>query len=434
MTIVIPILCLVIFLAFGMPIAFSLGISGALGLLLFSGWDTFLGLMQTTPYESVKSFLLSAIPMFILMAAFMTVSGIMKDLFNSAYKWLGNLPGGLGIATVFAGAMMGAVSGSSQASAAAMAKAAAPEMRKYKYSTPFTMGVISMSGTLAVMIPPSIILILYGILTETGVGSLLIAGIIPGILTALGYIIVIFIWVKLKPEIAPKIPERPSLAEKVSSLKNIWPMLLIIIAVMGGIYSGLVSATEAGALGALITLIIVVLMRRMSFSKLEEAFNDTIKSTTMILTIIVGAHIFSYFLTMTQVTQKLVTVVEGLEVSKYWILFIIIAIYLILGFFMDQIAILILTLPLTFPIIISLGFDPIWFGIIVTKTVEIGLVSPPVGMNVFVATGAAGVKTAEGFKGVTWFVLMDLLILLIIIALPFITLWLPEMMVKLNNG
>lgn len=430
MTILIPLLCLVVLLAIGMPIAFSLGIAGSIGLLMFSGLDAFLGIMQTTPYESVKSFLLSAIPMFILMASFMTVSGIMKDLFNSAYKWLGNLPGGLGIATVFAGAMMGAVSGSSQASAAAMAKAAAPEMRKYKYSTPFTMGVISMSGTLAVMIPPSIILILYGILTETGVGSLLIAGIVPGILTALGYIVVIFIWVKLKPDIAPKIPERASLSEKVSSLKNIWPMLLIIIAVMGGIYGGVVTATEAGALGAFITLIIVVLMKRMNFSKLETAFNDTIKSTTMILTIIVGAHIFSYFLTMTQVTQKLVMFVQGLEVSKYWILFIIIAIYLVLGFFMDQIAILILTLPLTFPIIMSLGFNPIWFGIIVTKTVEIGLVSPPVGMNVFVATGAAGVKTSEGFKGVTWFVLMDLLILLIIIALPFITLWLPEMMIK----
>lgn len=430
MSVAIPLILLLLFLAFGMPIAFALGIAGSIGLLINSGWDSFLGIMQTAPYDSVKSFIMTSIPMFILMASLMTVSGIMKDLFQAAYKWLGKLPGGLGIATVFAGAMMASVSGSSQASAAAMSKAAAPEMKKYNYDTAFTMGVVSMAGTLAVMIPPSIILILYGILTETGVGSLLIAGIIPGILTAIGYIIVIFVWVKFKPEIAPKIEINPTMKEKFVALKNIWPMLIIILAVIGGIYSGLVTATEAGAMGAFITLVVVFIMGRMNLNKFGEALTDTIKSTTMIMTIIIGAHIFSYFLTLTQSTQRIVGIVEGLDTSKYWILAIIIIIYLILGFFMDQIAILILTLPLTFPIITSLGFDPVWFGIIVTKTVEIGLVTPPVGMNVFVATGAAGVKTAEGFKGVTWFVIMDLFILVLLILMPFITLWLPELMIK----
>jgi len=430
MTIIIPLLLLFIFLALGMPIAFALGVSGSIGLVIHSGWDTFFGVISTAPADSVKSFILSAIPMFILMASFMTVSGIMKDLFSSAYKWLGRLPGGLGIATIFAGALMGAVSGSSQASAAALSKAAAPEMRKYKYNTAFTMGVISMSGTLAVMIPPSIVLILYGILTETGVGSLLIAGVVPGILTALGYIITIYIWVKINPNVAPATPTKIPFREKIFSLKNIWPMILIIIIVIGGIYSGIVTATEAGALGAFITLIVIIIMRRINKKKFSEALNDTIRSTTMILTIIIGAHVFSYFLTMTQITQKIVTYVESLDVSKFIILSIIILIYLILGFFMDQIAILILTLPLTFPIIVALGFNPIWFGIIVTKTVEIGLVTPPVGLNVFVATGAAGVKPTEGFKGVTWFVLVDLLILILLIALPFITLWLPDMMIE----
>lgn len=430
MTVAIPLILMLLLLALGMPIAFALGIAGSIGLLMNSGWDSFLGIMQTAPYDSVKSFIMTSIPMFILMASLMTVSGIMKDLFQAAYKWLGKLPGGLGIATVFAGAMMAAVSGSSQASAAAMSKAAAPEMKKYNYNTAFTMGVVSMSGTLAVMIPPSIILILYGILTETGVGSLLIAGILPGILTALGYIIVIFIWVKMRPEIAPKIEINPTMKEKIHALKDIWPMLVIVIAVIGGIYSGLVTATEAGAMGAFITLLVVLLMGRLNMKKFGVALTDTIKSTTMIMTIIIGAHIFSYFLTLTQSTQKIVGVVESLEVSKYWILLIIVIIYLILGFFMDQIAILILTLPLTFPIITSLGFNPVWFGIIITKTVEIGLVTPPVGMNVFVATGAAGVKAAEGFKGVTWFVIMDLLILALLIAMPALTLWLPELMIK----
>lgn len=430
MTVAIPLILMLLLLALGMPIAFALGIAGSIGLLMNSGWDSFLGIMQTAPYDSVKSFIMTSIPMFILMASLMTVSGIMKDLFQAAYKWLGKLPGGLGIATVFAGAMMAAVSGSSQASAAAMSKAAAPEMKKYNYNTAFTMGVVSMSGTLAVMIPPSIILILYGILTETGVGSLLIAGILPGILTALGYIIVIFIWVKMRPEIAPKIEINPTMKEKIHALKDIWPMLVIVIAVIGGIYSGLVTATEAGAMGAFITLLVVLLMGRLNMKKFGVALTDTIKSTTMIMTIIIGAHIFSYFLTLTQSTQKIVGIVESLEVSKYWILLIIVIIYLILGFFMDQIAILILTLPLTFPIITSLGFNPVWFGIIITKTVEIGLVTPPVGMNVFVATGAAGVKAAEGFKGVTWFVIMDLLILALLIAMPALTLWLPELMIK----
>lgn len=430
MTVAIPLLLMLLFLTFGMPIAFALGIAGSIGLLINSGWDSFLGIMQTAPYDSVKSFIMSAIPMFILMASLMTVSGIMKDLFEAAYKWLGKLPGGLGIATVFAGAMMAAVSGSSQAAAAAMSKAATPEMKKYNYSTPFTMGVISIAGTLAVMIPPSIILILYGILTETGVGSLLIAGAIPGAITALGYIVVIFIWVKLKPDIAPKIEINPTLKEKVQTLKNVWPVLTIILFVMGGIYSGLITATEAGAVGAFVTFLVILIMGRLNKQKFGTALRDTIKSTTMIMTIIIGAHIFSYFLTLTQSTQRIVGFIESLDVSRYFILIIIVIIYLILGFFMDQIAILILTLPLTFPIIISLGFNPVWFGIIITKTVEIGLVTPPLGMNVYVATGATGVKPIEGFKGVIWFVIADLIILAILIALPAIVLWLPEMMAK----
>lgn len=430
MTVAIPLLLMLLFLTFGMPIAFALGVAGSIGLLMNSGWDSFLGIMQTAPYDSVKSFIMSAIPMFILMASLMTVSGIMKDLFEAAYKWLGKLPGGLGIATVFAGAMMAAVSGSSQAAAAAMSKAATPEMKKYNYSTPFTMGVISIAGTLAVMIPPSIILILYGILTETGVGSLLIAGVIPGAITALGYIVVIFIWVKLKPDVAPKIEINPTLKEKIRILKNVWPVLTIILFVMGGIYSGLITATEAGAVGAFATFLIILFMGRLNKQKLGIALSDTIKSTTMIMTIIIGAHIFSYFLTLTQSTQRIVGFIESLDVSRYLILIIIVLIYLILGFFMDQIAILILTLPLTFPIIISLGFNPVWFGIIITKTVEIGLVTPPLGMNVYVATGAAGVKPTEGFKGVIWFVIADLIILAILIALPAIVLWLPEMMAR----
>ncbi|GGJ99210.1 C4-dicarboxylate ABC transporter permease [Lentibacillus kapialis] len=426
MSIIIPLLLLALLLIFGMPVAFAIGISGSVGLILAGGWEGFTGILLTAPYASVKSFLLSAIPMFILMASFMTVSGVMKDLISAAYKWLGKLPGGLGIASVFAGAVLGAVSGSSQASAATMASSVAPEMKKYKHKTPFILGVVSISGTLAVMIPPSIVLILYGILTETSVGALLISGIIPGLLTALGYIVVIFIWVKINPDIAPKISMNPTTKEKIKSLSSVWPMLIIITAVLGGIYSGIITATEAGAVGALITFLVILFMGRFTLAKINQALNDAIKASTMILTIIIGAHIFGYYLTMTQITQKLVMFAEGLEVSKYVILLIIMIVYLILGLFMDQMAILILTLPLTFPIIMSLGFNPIWFGIIVAKTAEIGLVTPPLGMNVYVASGASGLKTSEGFRGVKWFVLMDLLVLSILVLFPILSTWLPS--------
>ena len=428
MTIVIPIILLLLFLLFGMPIALALGISGSIGLIMNSGWDAFFGVIKTAPYDSVESFVLSAIPMFILMAAIMTVSGLTKDLFFAANKWLGNLPGGLGIATVLAGAGMGATSGSSTASAATMASAAYPEMKRYKYSTPFAMGVVSISGTLAVMIPPSIILIMYGILSEVGVASLLIAGVIPGIITALGYIVTILIWVKLKPDVAPKIDERPTLKARFGSLKNTWPVLLLITVVVGTIYTGIVTPTEAGAVGAFIVFLIAIAMRRFSVKLCNTVLLETLKSTTMILTIVIGAMIFGYFLTITGATQNLVSYVEGLDISKYLVISIIVLVYLILGFFLDQMAILILMVPITFPIVMTLGFNPIWFGIIITKAAEIGLVTPPVGMNVFVASGAAGVKTTETFKGVFWFVVTDLVILIILMAVPEIATWLPATM------
>lgn len=428
MTIIIPIILLIFFLLFGMPIAFALGISGSLGLILNEGWSAFFGVIKTAPYDSVESFVLSAIPMFILMASIMTVSGLTKDLFYAANKWLGNLPGGLGIATVLAGALMGATSGSSTASAATMASAAYPEMKRYNYSTPFAMGVVSISGTLAVMIPPSIILIMYGILSEVGVASLLIAGVVPGVITAVGYMLTILIWVKLKPDIAPKIEEKSTLKDRLVSIKYTWPVLLLMTVVVGAIYTGIVTPTEAGAVGALIVFIIAIVMRRFSIKICNEVLKETLKSTTMILTIIIGAMIFGYFLTITGATQSLVAYVEMLDVSKYVIISIIVLVYLLLGFFLDQMAILILMVPITFPMVMALDFNPIWFGIVITKAAEIGLVTPPVGMNVFVASGAAGVKTTETFKGVFWFVITDLLILVILMLVPEIATWLPATM------
>jgi tripartite ATP-independent transporter DctM subunit len=353
-----------------------------------------------------------------------------KDIFNACHKWLGRLPGGLGIATILAGAVLGAVSGSSTAAAATLSTSAVPQMKRYGYKTHFSMGVVSISGTLAILIPPSLALIMYGIFTETGVGSLLIAGIIPGILSALAYIVTVLIWVKRNPNVAPRIAEKPTFQEKVQSLRTIWPALVLFLVVIGGIYAGVVTATEAGALGAFATFVIVLLLRRLSFKNMNIAFKNTLRATAMIMTIVICAMVFGYFLTTTQVTQHLIEFIADSGVSKWTVLFFIVILYIVLGFFMDQIAILILTLPFTFPLMTSLGFDPIWFGILVTKLGEIGLITPPVGMNVFVAAGAAGVRPSEGFRGVTPFVICDMVVLLILILFPALSTWLPATMMN----
>ena len=338
------------------------------------------------------------------------------------------MKGGLGISTIIAGAGMGAVSGSSVASASAIATTGYPEMKKYGYKTSFAMGLVSSSGTLAILIPPSLAFIIYGILTEVSISELFIAGIIPGILTAIGYIVVVRVLIKKNPDYAPINAESVSFKEKVYSLKGIWPMLMLIGIVIAAIYTGFTTATEAGALGAFAALVISLLKRTLTFKGFIESLLNTVKTTTMILTIVMGAYIFGYFLTMTQITQNLVNLVTSSDMSKWTIFFIICLIYLVLGLFMDGIAILILTIPLTFPIIFSLGFNPIWYAVIITKLVEIGLLTPPLGMNVFVAAGAANVNVSEGFKGVIPFIICELILLIILIIFPSIITFLPDIM------
>ena len=240
--------------------------------------------------------------------------------------------------------------------------------------------------------------------------------------------ITIYLWVKLKPDVAPRISVNPSMKEKLLSLKTVWPVLILMLAVIGGIYGGIVTATEAGALGAFATFVIALSLKRLKFKDTQDAFKRTLKSTAMIMTIIIGAMFFGYYLTSTQITQELINIIVESGTSKWIVLACVMILYLVLGVFMDQTAILILTLPFTFPLMMTLGFNPIWFGILVVKTAEIGLVTPPVGLNVFVASGAAGVSTSEGFKGVTRFVICDLIILLILILFPSLSTWLPDMM------
>lgn len=427
MTIALPILGLFGMLIIGVPVGFALLLSGAIGIFLVNDFGMLQGILQTTPHASVASFTLTSIPMFILMAEFARVTGITEKAFKACNRWIGHLPGGLAIATVIASTGMAAVSGSSTAAAATMASTATGEMRKYNYNTQFATGVVAVSGTLAVMIPPSIILIIFGILTEVPIGQLLIAGIVPGIITAIGYVISVLVWVKLRPQDAPLAPKY-SMAERFEVTKGLIPMIILIVFMIGSIYTGVVTPTEAGAVGATFTLLLGFLMKTVTFKGIKEALIRTAKSTCMIFTIIIGAMVFSYYITTAHITQNLINFVSNLNVSSWVIMAIIVLIYIILGAFLDQLAILFLTLPLTFPVAMALGFNPIWFGIIVTKAAEIGLITPPLGMNVFITANAAKVPANEVFKGASKLLVVEFIILIILFAFPAITTWLPSLM------
>lgn len=414
------------------PIAFAMAISGALGLWLVLGSQPLLGVLQTTPYRSTTSFLLVTVPMFMLMAEFMKRSGIAMGIFEAANAFLGSVRGGLAIATVVANAVMAAISGSSTATTAAMASVALPEMRRNGYDDRLSLGVVSVAGTLAIMIPPSIPLVLYGVITETSIGKLLIAGIIPGLLTAVGYCIAIWVMVWWKPEIAPPVKRRgePSIQEvrPVRKVIGAWDGLLLAGIVLGGIYSGAMTPTEAAAVGAAGALILSVFYRRIGTRAVIASFDAATRICGVIFLILIGAMIFSFFLSASQVSRNLVLWVQGLDQPVLLLFCLVLLILIVLGFVMDQLAILFLTLPLFFPLIMAWDMDPIWFGIIVTKTVEIGLITPPLGMNAFVAASATGAPINKVFRAIIPFLVVDLVILVILVAFPEISLWLPSLM------
>jgi C4-dicarboxylate transporter DctM subunit len=419
---------MLVFLFLGMPVAFSLGVAGAIGLYLVGDADTLLGILETSPYRSAAHYTLSTLPMFILMAQFISVSRIVDEIFVAAQRWLERLPGGLAITTIFAAAGMAAMSGSSTASAATLSTMAVPQMVKHGYSTRVATGVVAVAGTLAIMIPPSIAFVLYGIITETSIGKLLIAGIIPGLLTAGMYCLGIIIWAKVSPGTMPQSTARYTWQERIDVLKPLWPFLILASIVIGSMYGGLATPTEAAALGALGALLIPVALGRMSRKDFIFAMVSSMKSTTMIFTIIIGAMIFGYFLTITETTQQLVALISDMNVNRWVILLAIVLLYLVLGCIMDQVAIILITLPMVFPLITNLGFDPIWFGVICTKTAEIGMATPPVGMNVYVVSATTRVPLETVFKGTVPLLAMDVVSLALLIAFPALSTWLPSTM------
>jgi tripartite ATP-independent transporter DctM subunit len=427
MTLAIVIL-MVIFLFVGMPVGFALGVAGAIGLWLIGGIDSLGSILSTVPFRSAAHYTLTTLPMFILMAQFISASKIVDDIFIAAQRWLERLPGGLAIATIFASAGMAAMSGSSTASAATLSAIAVPQMIKHGYSPRVATGIVTVSGTLAIMIPPSIAFVIYGIITETSIGKLLIAGIIPGIITAVMYILGILCWNYFIPGVMPPSTSIFTWRDRMQSLRPLWAFIILSITVIGSMYTGLATPTEAAAFGAFGALVIPLVLRRLTLQSFINAVKNAIKTTTMIFTIIIGAMIFGYFLTVTQATQNIINFLGSAKINPMIIMGVIVILYLILGCIMDQVAIQLITLPLTFPLVTSLGYDPIWFGVIVTKLAEIGMVTPPVGMNAYVVSATTRTPLDVVFKGTGALLLADVVTLILLLAFPILSTYLPSRM------
>lgn len=421
------IVLLLVLLAIGLPVAYAMGVAGMIGLYLIGGFSTVMGILSTTPLTSVSTYELLSIPMFILMAEIVIVSRIADELFDTMVVWVGRLPGGLAVATALAGAGFGAISGSSTAGAATLASTSLPAMMRHGYERNLANGVVAISGTLAMLIPPSMAAILYALVAGESVSAMLIAGIVPGILVTLTIAATVIILVLMDHRRAPP-GRRHAWSEKIASLRVTGSMAILMLLVTGVIYLGIATPTEAACLGAAGALAIAVVRRKMTWTALLTALQGAARTSVMIAMIIVGAHIFSYCLTITQTTQGFVSLIAGLDVPPYVIIAIIILMYLVLGCFLDQVAILILTVPILVPVIKALGYDGIWFGIIVILTAEVGLVTPPVGMNVFVVARYTGRPVGEVFAGVTPHVVAHILLIALLAAFPAIVLWLPQTM------
>lgn len=407
-----------------MPVAFALAIAGAVGLFFIGGFVLVHSYLADVFYQVTSSYILLAVPMFVLMAQYLAHGGIARDIVVAGDVWLGRLRGGLGMACVASSALLASVIGTSTASCATMSTAIYPHMREVGYQPRLAIGIIAIAGTLAIMIPPSLILIVYGILTEESIGRLFLAGVGPGLLTAAGYIVTIMYYGIRHPEWVPK-HDTFDLQKAVKAIIPVWPIMLLVFVVMGSLYMGIATPTEVGAIGALAALVIVLALRRLDRARFVESVGATVSTTIMIIAIICGAMLFGYFLTLTQTTQHLLDAVQSAGLSPWTVLLIIIGVYLILGMFMDQMAILVLTVPTTYALVSQLGFDGIWFGILITKTVEIGLVSPPLGLNVYVASNISKVPVGECFKGVLPFIAVEVVVLALLLLFPQISLWLP---------
>lgn len=419
-------------IALRVPIGVTLGAVSLVGIWAMTSAQVAWGLISATPFDFVGQWELTAAPMFLFMGYVCTTTNLTSGLFDAMRIMLARLPGGLAVSSVGACAFFAAASGSSVATAAAMSRIAVPEMLKANYDKGLATGTIAASGTLGSLIPPSVLLVLYGVYAQVSVGQLFMAGFIPGVLSALLYMAMIVGRVSIKPSLAGAVDFHPSREEKIAVFKQTWPLPVLIFAVLGGIFLGIFSPTEAGAIGTFVALLIAAARRTLTWPAMKDALVSTAVSTTSIFIILIGSLFFTRFLAISGVPSEFADLILGVNTDTWWIILAVTVLYLVLGMFIDSIGLLLLTLPLVLPLVNGAGMNLVWFGIIVVKLLEIGLITPPVGLNVYVIKAALGrtVTLEEIFRGIGWFVLMDVVTLALLVIFPALSLFLPDLMFK----
>jgi tripartite ATP-independent transporter DctM subunit len=427
---IIGIFFLFLLLALRMQIGFSMAVVGFLGYTLLGSLKPSFTVLGFEPFKIGVQYSLTVIPLFILMGQFANYSKMGFEIYQTVYRWVGFLPGGLSMATVVACGGFAAISGSSLAAAATMGMVALPEMKRFKYDDALATGCIAAGGTLGILIPPSTVMIIYAILTEQPIETLFIAGILPGVVLCGLFVLTVYVLARIKPTLGPPGPKF-TMKERVYSLKDTWSILTLFFIVIGGLYTGWFTPTEAAGVGAFGALVITLVKRRLTWSNLTDSLAQTTRTTAMVFLILIGAHIFGYFLTLSEIPEQLSILATEAGLNRYVILSIIILMYIVLGCFMEGLAIMVLTIPIIYPLVLEMGFDPIWFGVMITLVMEMSLITPPVGINVFIISGISkDVPMYTIFRGILpfWFAILACIIILMIF--PQIALFLPNTMVQ----
>jgi len=419
---------LFVFLAAGMPIGVGMGVVGAIGLCMTLSVPAAITKMATAPFELVSNYTFASLPLFLLMGHAIFSSGQGESMFKAAAKWFGRIPGGLAMATVAACALFGAVSASSVATAVTMGLVAMPEMKRRNYDSALATGVVAAGGTIGSLIPPSNYLLIYGILTENSIGKLFAGGVIPGIIVSFSYIVAIAVRCWKKPVLGPH-AGRHSMKEKILALGDVWEIIALAVFAIGGLIVGMFTATEAGAVGAAGAFLSSAVRRKLTWKSFSEAVLDTMTTTGMIYAILIGAFVFNYFCAATRLPTVLAEWVAGMALPVEGIMLVIVVIYLILGSLMDAPSIQMLTTPIFYPLVMNLGFDPIWFGVVQCRILEVGLITPPMGMNVYVVAGLdKSIPMTTVFRGIVWFLVMDIVTLAVFVFWPQVITFLPSLM------
>lgn len=416
--------------ALGLEIAFSLALVGVIGLLLISGWQVGLGVIGSIAWSNATSFNFIALPLFVFMSAILLHSGVGKGLFNAISRWVAFLPGGLAVAAVISCAVFSAVSGSSVATAATIGMIAIPEMMRRGYGKPLIIGSLAAGGTLGILIPPSVPMILYGVMTETSIGHLYAAGMIPGLVLTVIFAAYVIGYAVVHPQAAPRsADDRSTFAEKVAGLREIWPVALLVVVVLGAMYAGVVTPTEAAALGCLVSLLIALAMRSLSVDVVRRACLETVRVTSMVMLIIIFSGIFSHVIALLGLPKALLSSISELGLPAWAFFVLVFTALLVIAYALEELSVMIIILPILFPLVTAFGFDPVWFGIVMVVWLEIGFITPPVGMNLFVIQGMMpDAKAIDVVRGTTPFVLLMILLVALLFAFPEMALWLPGQM------